>query len=1004
MHNARRLLPFLVALAVLGFPNMAGAASAALPPIRTHSLSTAPASFSGPPATPSTDPRLTGVAGRLRRLVGAARAGSRGGAGQSPSAQQAAIVQLRRRVGSGVQIRIRPETDTPMQLKAAVLEPAAGGAAGAVDDRTTARSFLRANRVLLGLDDPDAELQLERIERDQLGRRHLRFSQSFGGLPVWPDELIVHVDAAGNVDLMDGAFVRSPNEVDRTPQIAPDEAIERARRAVPDGASRPTSTPALVIYAPLDHAPRLAWKLEVFVSIISRWLVVVDATDGAILSQFNQVMDARVSGSGIDVFGNPQPLNVWAEGNSFFLVDTSKFMFDPTSDPPDPDRTRGGIIILDARNQPPTSMPDRIPDLFQFTSSTPDAGWLADGVSAARGLSETYDYYLERHNRNSIDGQGGNMIGVVRFGQNLFNAFFTNGLMLFGDAVPFAGGLDVAAHEMTHGVTEKSANLVYQDQSGALNEAISDIFGENVEARTFGEADWLKGAQILSTPIQNYRDCGAVQYLPGVPYPSTMSEFVRTSEDNGGVHGNSCIINHAYYLLAQGLEDAIGIGDAERIFYRALTVHLVRNSQFIDARLACVQSAEELFGPGSRQAQRTADAFDAVEIFDGAPTPEPTPFPSVSGPDATVFVFEDLFAQVLALGRREEALGDPAEGVGLSCGPVAATRPAVSGDGSLVMFVNDRNDACLIPTDADETTCEACLGVDGSVSSVAMSPDESRFAFVLLDANGQPDNMITVIDLGSDTAQEFPLRAPLLDGQPIGSVQFAQIMDFTADGQFLIYDAFSVIPVADGTSVGLWSVFALDLANDRTLTLVEPTVGLNVGNPALSQTSDNFLTLDVGSDQAVSVVTLNLNTGETAELAAIRGDLGVGVPGYTGDDAAVVYTQGDAATPLGVSLMRQPLAADRLTPTGPPTVWLADAALGVIYRRGEFTGPTTCTGDCNGDRAVTINEILIGVNIALGDAPLDECSVFDANGDGTVTVDEIVAAVSNALGQCPGAS
>src|SRR5262249_6943946 len=156
----------------------------------------------------------------------------------------------------------------------------------------------------------------------------------------------------------------------------------------------------------------------------------------------------------------------------------------------------------------------------------------------------------------------------------------------------------------------------------------------------------------------------------------------------GGVHGNSCILNHAYYLLAEGLPGAIGIGDAEKIFYRALTTHLVRNSQFVDVRLACVLSAEELFGADSPQVAKTEEAFDAVEIFEGPATPPPPVFAGIDGPDATIYLYFDGDEDDYFLGRRETALGDPDDGISLSGAGVKRERPSVSGDGSLAVFVS----------------------------------------------------------------------------------------------------------------------------------------------------------------------------------------------------------------------------------------------------------------------------------------------------------------------------
>jgi hypothetical protein len=659
-------------------------------------------------------------------------------------------------------------------------------------------------------------------------------------------------------------------------------------------------------------------------------------------------MDANVPGAGVDLFGVTRALNVWEEGGTFFMVDTSKPMFDPTSDPPALHTTRGAIIIRDARNQPPTADPQQItiPTLFDITSGSATSGWLPDEISAVFNFSATYDYYLERHNRNSFDNGGSSIIGIVRLGQNFRNAFWNPGLevMAFGDALPYAGALDIVAHELTHGITNKTANLIYQNQSGALNEAFSDIFGEAVEARMNGAPDWVNGAQ-LGQPSRSLMNPSSIEICCGRPYPSRMSQFIYPDDpfldlfldrDQGGVHLNSSIINHAFYLLAEGLSGAIGIRDAEQIFFRALSVHLLQNSQFIDARLACIQSAEEIFGVGSVQALKTAEAFDAVEIFDAPSTPEPPPFPGTAGPDATLFVFFDPSQGAYFLGRREETLGDDNTGVFLSANPIVPARPSVVGDGSLAAFVNASNDMCLIATDGSAP--EQCLGFPGQVHSVAMSPSGARFGFVLLDAAGQPDNSILVIDPVNGTIRTFPLHAPAPDATTTNTILFADTMDFTADNQLLVYDALNVLQLSDGSQLEVWSIYAIDLATETTLTLVPPIRGFDIGFPALSQTSDNFMTFDA-LNQATGQSTVlagNLNTGDVFPVGTVNG---FGVPGYSGDDTAIVYSQPDPAVPTAFSLVRQPLAADRVTPIAPPTLWLQDADFGVIYRRGPFTGP-----------------------------------------------------------------
>jgi len=753
--------------------------------------------------------------------------------------------------------------------------------------------------------------------------------------------------------------------------------------------------PLLIIYAPGDRPPRLAWKLTVSVSVAERWLVVIDAHTGDLLTTFNEVPSANASGSGVDLLGETRPLNVWSENGTFYLVDTSKLSFDPTSDPPEPDTTRGAIIVLDARNQPPNDHPVDVPELIQVSSQNPTQWGPPDGVSAAFALSTVYDYYRIRHARHSLDGQDGGLLGVVRLGRNYANAFWSGSYMAFGDADIYAGSLDAVAHELTHGVTQYTANLVYQDEPGALNEAMSDVFAESVEAFADGDTDWLIGSQ-LREPIRDMADPAHFDQ------PAKYSDLVVTSDDHGGVHTNSGIINHAYYLLSEGLAGAIGIAKAERIFYRALAFHLVANSRFIDARLAAVTSARELFGENSTEAQQTGAAFDAVEIFGGRMTPPPQDFPGVEGEDATLFLFLNASQQYL-LGRRERAQQDGDDGVQLLETSVAAVRPSVAGDGSFAVFVDATNDVCLATTDgspieAGNPSPFACLGFSGMVRSVSVSPDGARFGFVLL-SDGVPDNAITVIDLSENgDTRTYPLHAPAIDGATLDTILFAESMDFTADGGFLIYDALNQLELLDGSNAEAWSIFSLDLVTGESRFVVPPSPGLDIAFPSLSQRNDNFVVFDV-FDKASSlstITTADLTTGDSGELGTVNG---YGVPGYSGDDTAVVYSQ-VSSTRTGFSLVRQPIAADRITAQGAPAQWLAEGDFSVIYRRGTFVGPGACAGDCNGDGAVNINELIQGVSIALGTLEPGACSALDRDGDNKVSIAELIAAVNAALSNC----
>jgi bacillolysin len=816
---------------------------------------------------------------------------------------------------------------TPRQIQRANTTRAAAVSASAID---TAREFLREHRALLRIDDPDLELAVTSRTVDDLGRTHVRFEQQHEGIPVWPAELIVHLDAAGPVDFVASGHAPTPRRVATKPAIGAEGAITRARSAC---GGESTSIPELIVYTREGYRPRLGWKLTVHESLIERWVVVIDAMNGAVLERFNSVPTGNVSGTGRDLRGNTRTLNVWQEGSSFYLLDSSKAMFDPTSQAPSPQRTRGGIFIFDAQNQPATSDPDRLPgNLTVVSSSNPNSWPVADTVSAAFWLSQTYDYFVERHGRTSIDGNKGSLNAIVRLGQGFANAFWDGeqDLMVFGDNDTYADSLDVIAHEMAHGVTDHSARLVYKDQSGAINEAMSDVFGEMAEARTYGSNDWILGTHMnravrsMSNPRQ-FDD------------PSKMSEFLVTSSDNGGVHSNSGIVNRAYYLLAQ----SIGLRDSERIFYRALTQHLTRDSQFIDLRLAAIASAQELFGAGSAQATKTAEAFDAVEIFASAPIPEEPPIPVVSGPDASLFVYRDDPNGSWFLGRKEG--NDPAIGVKLSRGAMFSARPSVSGDGTLAVFVDADRDVCLIATNG--STEEICLDLPSEgirVASVGMSPDASLFGFVLFGVDGDPENEIVVVDLATEQETHYTVDTPTYDGTSFSTVDYADQMVFTADGSFLVYDALNEI-FANGEAWQAWSIYAVDLATGDVYSVIPPIDGLDIGFPALGHTSDGLVTFEAYESATgdTGIFTSNLDSGDSVLVGVTRGTLAA--PSYTGDDRAVIYAVG-ASNAAGASLVRQALGSDSLTPVGTPTPWITGATFGVAYRRGTYAGPTTQPG------------------------------------------------------------
>ncbi|MBE0542652.1 MAG: M4 family metallopeptidase [Verrucomicrobia bacterium] len=863
-------------------------------------------------------------------------------------AQLAALSDLRWRSGKQLEVRGNADNNTIRYLEGLSLErPAETPAPRQTLAETTAGNFLQRNRELLLLSNPGEELARTQETRDELGYTQIRYEQRHAGLPVWPAGLTVQLDRAGHAHLLTGAYVPTPEGLELEPRLPAADAGDLAQQRVGVNSLAPIERQELIIYAPIDGTTRLAYKVEMHTTPLDHWLVVVDAATGEIVESINKVCTAATVGSGTDEGGQTRSVNLWSANNRHYLVDASKPMFNGvTGNPPSPGNTFGGIIILDAKGvNPLVNAAAFAPEVISSTST--NSGFPASSISASFNLSVVYDYFLQRHQRNSIDGQGGTIRGVVEVPVD--NGFWSQGTILLGNADHYANSLDFVAHEMAHGVTERTANLIYRDQSGAMNEAFSDIFGEATEAFHRGTPDWKFGSQ-LSKQMRDLKNPNAFDVRPGRPFPARMSQFITvndpildtfTGRDNGGVHFNSSIINHAFYQLVEGLPGAIGMAAAERIFYRALTTKLQQQSQFIDCRLACVQSAVEIFGAGSPQAIRTGEAFNAVEIFDQAPPPGPTPVVGVAGPDSLIFTYVDQFSGLSFLARREAALGDPATGVTLS--PVAMAprkRPAVLADGSSVMVVTANNDMALVNT---QTGQGQSLGFAGLVWSVGLSVDGQFAAIILRDAFGQPRNQINVIRLGTQQVETYNLLAPALDGGSLATVLYGDTLDFSLDGGFLYYDALNRLRFSDGTIFDNWSIYVIDRSTGAEFMVVRPVPGVNIGNPSLGQIHNHRLVYEAQNPQLArsTIYGLNAQSGQSGVLFTVNnGTLGIGYPNLNGDDTQLYFS--DFFSNLAV-IGTIGLTSDGLSFTGNagPTLSLNQAAgplIGAVYRRGTFSG------------------------------------------------------------------
>jgi len=461
------------------------------------------------------------------------------------------------------------------------------------------KKFLRTKESLFNIKDPQKELRLFDQQTDDLGYTHYKFQQMYKGIPVYGSEYIVHTNKRKQISSVNGKLrTRIYREaVETDPDISPEQAIEMAKRQLEKQiggeivlnepyTKKPESK--LVIY-PFQKRHHLVYHvtLNFHKPQPGNWHVFVDAIDGKVIDKFNAIHHA--AGTGIGVHGDVKNLQTLEENGLYHLIDTTKHMYNGSGE--------GFIVTADYESEKIITDEDN-----HFTDGA--------AVDAHYYAGVVYDYFYDHFNRNSFDGLGSSIVSVVHvteYGEPMNHAFWNGDALFYGDGDgvnfrPMSGELDVVAHEFTHAITEYEANLEYRFQSGALNESFSDIFAAVIDG------NWTIGEDV-AIQLRAIRDM-ANPNLFG--QPKKMSEYVVLSsdQDNGGVHVNSGIPNHAAYLIGKEL----GLDKLGAIAYRALTLHLTSTAGFLDARHAFVQSAKELYGENSPEVDAVEAAWDAVEI------------------------------------------------------------------------------------------------------------------------------------------------------------------------------------------------------------------------------------------------------------------------------------------------------------------------------------------------------------------------------------------------------
>ena len=514
----------------------------------------------------------------------------------------------------------------------------------------------------------DADSLVDRLDRDGIlrlatsvgdplvpDRTHDRFRQYHNGVPIFGAEVTRQTARGATVSLFGALHLAV--DVETTPALSLDEAtriIERLGTLQPD-----KSTPVrLVVLPDRERAGvyRLVYEARAFTgSLLMAYFI--DADTGDLVWSYNDLKTQQpvlpceqcVVGEGVGVNGDRKKISVTAVGGAFLAQDqlrpAAAFTFDMDGDI---------LRTLDVLNG--------TAQLFDGDlANDVDNRWL-DGASvdAHVGMGWTYDYLYHRFGRQGLNGKNVRMISLVHpvdradvatappeiIGLFFLNAFYCGvcgpdgvGLMVLGEGLPpnvlidgrrfnyFSGALDIVAHELAHGLTDFTSALLPLDESGALNEAFSDVIGVGTEfyAEAFfqdgaGVADYLIGEDVIKP--------GGIRSLVDPQRfgdPDHYSLRFLGTEDSGGIHTNALIPGHAFYLAIEGGTNRVsgltvsGVGAAnreeiEQVFFRAFTVLMTRNADFAAARAATIQSARDLYGAGSAAEQAVTQAWTAVGV------------------------------------------------------------------------------------------------------------------------------------------------------------------------------------------------------------------------------------------------------------------------------------------------------------------------------------------------------------------------------------------------------
>lgn len=508
------------------------------------------------------------------------------------------------------------------------------------DVKLTSRSFFDDCKTAFGLSKND-EFRLLRTNTDELGMTHYRYQQYHKGYRVEGATYLLH-ERDGRIATANGRLVPTLDGVEPPATLPQEKALQYALELIPtknylwldkkaeeDLKMRETNPDAtfypageLVWLQPADDAKyRLAWKFDIHTADGLSETIWLDAATYGLLRR--APLDIHCNpGSGTTTWNGTVNFNTSQSGSNFILLD---------------DCQAPNIHVFNGQDSVSTG--------FATEYTDADNNWSASGQRSAVqtffGLTQSWQYYQNRHSRNSYNNGGANINGYNQAGftdsnGNTYwsNASWSPGAQIFrfgdngtdGNATDDWNSVDIIGHEFTHAVTSNEADLTYSAESGALNESFSDIFGEMVEQFTTGSIDWLIGADRgYIRNMSNPGDKGDPDTYRGTNWRSTASPCDGTN-DNCGVHTNSGVQNFWFYLLSMGGSgtndnadyysvQGIGAQSAANIAYRSLSQYLSSSSDYADAKWGAIQSAIDLYGDCSNEVLQCTRAWNAVGVY-----------------------------------------------------------------------------------------------------------------------------------------------------------------------------------------------------------------------------------------------------------------------------------------------------------------------------------------------------------------------------------------------------